>query len=163
MAIPLIVPLGLAAVAAYAFLSKSGGGAAPAPSGGGGGYPPSYPSAPSTPSSPGGGGGSASPSSPGNAIPGSYWDPTNAVPTFPDPGPGPTDQPLGPAADSSGANADPGILGDIGNWFSSSGPADLFWSEHPSVLAVTAGRGGWVPYYPGMEQGYAPPEGWPIH
>jgi len=158
MPIPLIVPLGLAAVAAYALFSRSGS-SAQAP--GGGSYP-SYPSAPSAGPTPAPAP-APTPASPGNSIPGGNWDPGNATPTFPDPTPSPADTPLGPAVDSTGVKADPSILSSLENLFSSSGPTDLVWSDHPHVLAATRGRGGWVPRYPGYEEGYAPPGGWPIH
>ena len=178
MALPLAIPLGAAAIAAYLLLSgKSSAASSPAaPSGGGGGWggpsgggstssgdqsttlgpggssyplPAAYQGAP-----PDGSGGSTDyqgtlMGSGGSSVPSSQWD--TSAPSQP------LDELGGlPAASATGTAAGPGGYCDLPD-----GSVGV-WSEHPNVLAATGGRGGWVPVFDGHDEGYAPPGGLPI-
>lgn len=170
---PLIpIGAGLAAIAYFALSSKSASAATS----------PSYPSAPGGGGGGGSGGGGTTPSSPSSPSDGGggapYVDPSGTG-VFPNTnpsgyvGPGvgttsPTDSGGLPGAVSSGSS--PSWTDSLASMFSAGGPSvgqgvDMGWhfSQHPNVMAVTGGRGGWVPNYDGCAEGYAPPGGLPIH
>jgi hypothetical protein len=172
MALPLLVPLGAAAVAAYLLLSKSGssGGASTSPSGGGGGGGGSAPASGNGPSAPGGGTNYVPPSGniPGDdgSYSGTTLGPGGSNVPLPTSGSNDGQNDLGQASNATGTNADGGILSDLASVFGPLPGGDVQWSadgryffsRHPSVLRATGGRGGWIEPYPGMPT-YAPPSG----
>jgi|GEM_PF-6606004 len=179
--------LALSSKTASAATSPLGGGAVPpSPSGGGGGGYGGLPSSgdQGTILGPGGSSTPLGPSEQGQGV-NQGFDPFYPGGPFGPPG-------LGGLADGSGGNSgvptDPSAFGGAAGMSGTAagimapngwpvsvyrvgqnerhvgqGVHEWHFSQHPNVLAVTGGRGGWVPNYDGCHEGYAPPAGLPIH
>lgn len=115
------------------------------------------------------GGGSGAGDGSGGLVPGQI-DPATGTTYM---GPGGSDYPLSatgttlgydqgaPGAVSSGTT--PSLWDSLTSAITGAPMEGWHFSEHPHVLAVTGGRGGWVPDYPGCYEGFAPPSGLPVH